>query len=383
MSAIVILTMGNDVMRRCGLAVLLALPAAAGCESWWTAGGDLIDYELTLTLREDGSVRVEERAEVRFAEGETRRFALRIPGDRVDGVSGLAATVDGVPVQGPGASPRAEPGGGLVWSDAGSASAVRSFTLAYEARGVLAVRGARGVFTWPAVPAGPGSVARARVRLSWPQGTVPMQGPAVGAAGWDVALEDRTAVMTAREVPRAPGHVAYVDLVLADESVAEPAWQVTDQRARELMPAFVSAGLFLVVVGGGVLVMIRIQYPAPRRGSGRVSASIDDAIVREITTLSAWRAPASTIDRLTAAGLVDPERVVVARGLVWSGVAVLAAAVIVAAAIPVTIGGLGVAPYAVPAGLLVAALLLVIRGVTFPVRTAAGVDVGMLHSRRL
>jgi hypothetical protein len=213
-----------------------------------------------------------------------------------------------------------------------------------------------------------------------------MQGPAVAAPGWDADVRDGAAVMTARNVARAEPPAAYVDLVLDDLSVAEPIWQVNDLRARQLMPAFVSAGLFMVVVGAGVLVMVGIQYPAPRAPrSGEVAPPVPVAeeTAREIAGLSAWRAPAATLERLASSGLVDRERLAVARGLRLSGVVVFVAALVVAAAVRVLIGSLGAGPYAVPAGLLVSALLLFVRGVTFPVLTEAGARVGMLHSRRL
>jgi hypothetical protein len=375
-------------MRLLSIAAAIALLAAASsaCASRGLADGELVDYDVTLDLRADGSTHVEERAHVRFDTDGLSAFALSIPRERVDAIEGLVATVDGAPAGDSGGELRGAPGGGLRWTGASRAAEVRVFTMAYDARGALAVRGARGVFIWPAVPGGSGSIARARVRLSWPQGSVPMQGPAVAAPGWDVVVRDGAAVMTARNVARAEPAAAYVDLVLDDLSVAEPIWQVNDLRARQLMPAFVSAGLFMVVVGAGVLVMVGIQYPAPRAPrSGEVAPSepVAEETTREIASLSAWRAPEATLERLASSGLVDRERLAVARGLRLSGVVVFVAALVVAAAVRVLIGSLGAGPYAVPAGLLVSACLLFVRGVTFPVLTEAGARVGMLHSRRL
>jgi hypothetical protein len=377
-------------MRLLSIAAAIALLAAASsaCASRGLADGELVDYDVTLDLRADGSTHVEERAHVRFDTDGLSAFALSIPRERVDAIEGLVATVDGAPAGDSGGELRGAPGGGLRWTGASRAAEVRVFTMAYDARGALAVRGARGVFIWPAVPGGSGSIARARVRLSWPQGSVPMQGPAVAAPGWDVVVRDGAAVMTARNVARAEPPAAYVDLVLDDLSVAEPIWQVNDLRARQLMPAFVSAGLFMVVVGAGVLVMVGIQYPVPRTArSGEVAppapVAAAEETAREIASLSAWRAPEAMLERLASSGLVDRERLAVARGLRLSGVVVFVAALVVAAAVRVLIGSLGAGPYAVPAGLLVSACLLFVRGVTFPVLTEAGARVGMLHSRRL
>lgn len=369
-------------MRARWAAVLVAVAAAAGCHEPAPQGGEIVEYELHLTVESRGSVRVAERARVQFDGTSLPAFSLPIPDERIDGVTNLVAAIDGRPVGRAEGQLREQPGGGLIWAGPAKAATVHEFTLEYEALGALAVRGARGVFIWPAVPPGAGVAGAATVTLEWPARSVPMQGPAVGAEGWAVAVDGGVAMMTGRAVDRRVPPVVYVDLVLDDLTGAEPAWQVRELRARQLAPAFISAGLFFVVVAAGVLVMLRIRHPAARLG-GAVGPLVPDELAGDVARLSTWRAKAEVLDRLVQAGLVDRERVAVARGLRQSGWIVLVVAALSALVMALAGLSLGPAAFAMPGGLAVAALLFVVRGMTFPLLTEAGAEVGMLHSRRL
>ncbi|HSF99541.1 MAG TPA: DUF2207 domain-containing protein [Vicinamibacterales bacterium] len=365
-----------------GMAALV--PLAVGCDGRDGITGTLADYEVHLRLRADGSVRVEERAEVRFAEGEPQRFALEIPVTRIDDVAGdLAVSVDESAGEPFAVWSSATPGGGVAWTGRGTAASTRVFTLAYEARGVLAVSGARGVFIWPAVPAGPDVVERARVRLEWPEGSVPMQGPAVASDGWSASADATSVTFTAGNVPREAPPSVYVDLVLGDVTVAEPRWQADQLRARQLTPAFLAAGMFMVVVAAGILLMVRIQHPAFRPTGDAAAAGVADELVRMCAAFSAWGSPRSAAEALVSAGLVDPDRLAVGRGLRLSGFVIVVVGLIAALVARFVFDSLGTALFAVPAGLVVGGVMLLARGMRFPVWTPTGAEVGMLHSRRL
>jgi hypothetical protein len=361
---------------------LLGLLLAAGCGSR-PSTGELRAYDLSLSLRADGSLRVEERARVTFPERTVQRFVLPVPDARVDAIDGLVVTVDGTEAGEPGVELRQEPGGGLSWTGPSGSELTHEFTLAYDAQGVMAVRGARGVFIWPGLPGGTGVVDEVSVRLEWPEGSVPMQGPAVGGDGWQVSAAGTRAVMTATRVDRASTPLVYIDLVLSDVSVREPAWQVAELQARQLAPAFVSAGVFFVVVAAGILVMVRIRHPPVVVQPGGAVSDVPEEIGAALSHVSAWRTSQASLEPLVSAGLLDPERLAVGRGLRLSGLAVCLAAAGVAAVIPLTIGDLGPTPFAVPAGLAASGVMLLLRGVAFPVLTEAGAEVAMLHSRRL
>jgi hypothetical protein len=190
--------------------------------------------------------------------------------------------------------------------------------------------------------------------------------------------------MTGRDVGRAEPPLAYVELVLEDLTAAEPAWQANEQIGRQLTPAFLAAGLFLVVVAAGVPIMIRLQYPAPAIGGGGESAPVPAALLPALAgPASLWRQPRAVVDELVRAGLADPERLAVGRGLRAAGLATGLLGLAAAALVPPALGHLGPSPMAVPAGLLVGALVLALYGVRFPALSGAGARAAMLHSPRL
>jgi hypothetical protein len=365
--------------------IAVLVPLAVGCQGRDGITGTIADYEVRLRLQADGSVQVEERAEVRFAEGEPQRFALEIPSTRIDAVAGdLTVSVDESSGEPFSVSSSASPGGGVAWTGRGTSASTRVFTLAYEARGVLAVSGARAVFIWPAVPSGPDVVERARVRLEWPEGTVPMQGPAVASDAWSASADAAAVTFAAENVPREAPPPVYVDLVLGDDFVSEPLWQAAELRARQLAPAFLAAGMFMVVVAAGILLMVRIQHPALRpRGDATATEGVAEELVQRCSAFSAWGSPRSDAEALVAAGLVDPDRLAVGRGLRLSGAVIMVLGLIAAVVARLVFDSIGTALLAVPAGLVVAGLMLLVRGVRFPVWTPTGAEVGMLHSRRL
>jgi hypothetical protein len=90
------------------------------------------------------------------------------------------------------------------------------------------------------------------------------------------------------------------------------------------MPAFVSAGLFLIVTGAGIAGMVRLRHPS----------------------------------RLPAAA--DPERPAVARGLWTSGLVTVAAALAGVPLVGVTLSTFGIWPYSLPAGTFIAGVMFLV-----------------------
>ena len=108
-----------------------------------------------------------------------------------------------------------------------------------------------------------------------------------------------------------------------------------------------------------------------------------EELVHRCSAFSAWGSPRSDAEALVAAGLVDPDRLAVGRGLRLSGAVIVVLGLIAAVVARLVFDSIGTALLAVPAGLVVAGLMLLVRGVRFPVWTPTGAEVGMLHSRRL
>jgi hypothetical protein len=60
--------------------------------------------------------------------------------------------------------------------------------------------------------------------------------------------------------------VLVVPFLVDPRAIEEPIWQRDALRARDLLPSFISAAVFVLVVAAGVLVMVGVQYP--RRSGG-------------------------------------------------------------------------------------------------------------------
>ena len=78
-------------------------------------------------------------------------------------------------------------------------------------------------------------------------------------AGWAVTREPRGLRATRTGIAAAESVTAGAEFTIDTLKLGEPAWQYHAKRAGEFMPAFVSAGLFLLVVAAGILMMIRVR----------------------------------------------------------------------------------------------------------------------------
>jgi hypothetical protein len=109
--------------------------------------------------------------------------------------------------------------------------------------------------------------------MTIPPGAILLDDPWVEEADWQVkrlpmGLEAHGAIRNGETAT--PGATFTIDTMTA----GEPSWQYYQGRSRDLIPAFISGGLFLLVIGAGVVAMVRMKYPelrvsAGRRGSAR------------------------------------------------------------------------------------------------------------------
>jgi hypothetical protein len=153
-----------------------------------------------------------------------------------------------------------------------------------------------------------------------------MADPWVDEAGWQVERLPAGARATRAAVPPEDSVTIGGEFSIDDLRLAEPAWQFHGARAREFMPAFVSAGLFLVVVGAGVVGMVRLRHPV--------------------------RLPADA----------DPERPAVARGLRVSGWVTIAIALAGVPLVAATLPTFGLWPQSLPAGTFIAGVMFLLMG---------------------
>jgi hypothetical protein len=176
---------------------------------------------------------------------------------------------------------------------------------------------------------------------------------------------------------RAPGGTELplirVELVLDDLTVREPRWQFNQERGAELTPAFMAAGLFLVVVGAGIVWMVRLQYaPLPPDTDGPLPR-IDPAAAALLASRPSMRGVSrEQCAGLVAAGLVDSDRLLAAGGLRIAAGVVLLVAVGLGVVLPPVIARFGPWPAALPAGLVIVAVEFWMAGVLLRTLTAAG-----------
>jgi hypothetical protein len=242
-------------------------------------GGDAsVDrLEVLLALLPDGSLEVQESWIVQFGSPPSTSFVRELPSSHNDGLSSIQTSLDGRLLnEGSrgeyahvrlGRAPRAE------WTIASISDGVRRFQLRYRAAGTLAVSGGRLRFSWPVLARGHGwQVRQARVVLTAPAGASMFPGSGIDEPGWIVTPRPDGILAEKSDLTPRESVTARMELDRDPLSVAEPAWQFGEARAREFMPAFVTAAGFILIVGFGVLVMVRAMLPANAPDRGRAAA---------------------------------------------------------------------------------------------------------------
>jgi hypothetical protein len=151
---------------------------------------------------------------------------------------------------------------------------------------------------------------------------------------WAVTSTTLGATLTRAGITADQEAVLAAELDVRALTLPVPAWQQNADRAREMAPAFLSGAACILVVGLGAIVMVRVQYMKGRGMSALMPAR--DA----------------------------------GRGLVSTGIAVLALGAIAAAGLPFVLDRYGPAVATIPASLLLVGILLI----------GAGLHVRRLHA---
>jgi hypothetical protein len=136
----------------------------------------------------------------------------------------------------------------------------------YRAVGVLRVLGRRGQFEWPAIPAARRAALDAvRVTLLIPAGVVRLGEWGLAEAGWEVTTLPSGITATRAAVPPGVGGTVLAEVAVDPLQVVEPRWQHDAELARQLTPAFIAGGLFILTIGAGVIWLIRFEAASRRR----------------------------------------------------------------------------------------------------------------------
>jgi hypothetical protein len=376
---------------------LVAAASAAACATPRSAAV-LVERQLvSLDLLVDGSVEVREELLVRFVGAPVSTFERRIPGDRLDGFIDVRGTGD----------PAIDRDGGLRarWTFPPTADSTRTFVLEYRAVGATSLYGANALLYWPVVPLRPAyPVASSEVRLTVPRAAVFMTPPAIDATAAWVLLPGDAAFAASRDGLPPDEHAALIARLAADTlALAKPDWQYDAELAQQLTPAFASAGIVIVVVGVGVLWMLRLQYR--RQAAVGALASAAPLPDEQFLVDERWRAKGEgrrtlaellaslgsargrtrrvLLEDLQTAGLVDSERRSVADGLTGAGWVVIGLGALCAAAAAVVLGRYGPWTQAIPAGIVVVGVMFVAAGARFGILTPRGEQLARQYTSRL
>jgi hypothetical protein len=259
-----------------GLVVVAGVVLPAGAQAQPNARqlhGERV--ETTLTLRPDGSLDVVETITFRFTDRKFHEVERRVPTRRVDDIVEVEALMDG----------RVLPAGKddgqaeirhrrrelqVFWRFPETTDTTHQFTLKFRAMGAVHVHNGRANLAWHILP------TRHRYRISdaqvtWrvPPGVNSLGGPAMEAEGW-AWLQESDGSWVARKANLEPNETAILTDVLdaSELSAIPPLWQVNEDRARQLAPAFLVGALVILVMGIGMVVMMFLRYHRPKVDAG-------------------------------------------------------------------------------------------------------------------
>jgi hypothetical protein len=267
-------------MSRRAAAVCAAWLILAGCRA---ASGTLPVDRFDARLRVDpaGSVHVQETFGLSVpASG--GRFSRKIGAARTDGVAFVSSSVDGRTLApGGDGAVRLEVTGGdgleAVWTFGADVAGERELSFSYRADGAVAVQGRRGTLRQTVLaPARLFTVGRARIGVSVAPGLHVFEGTGIAEAGWTVSRTADGILAERADVAVDEAATVVVEMAIDPARVAEPVWQRDAEWGGQLVPAFISGGLFILTIGAGVLWIIRFQYSA--RGGRRLDDTARAAV---------------------------------------------------------------------------------------------------------
>lgn len=323
--------------------LLMALLASVACGAPPIATGTVETLSTRIEVGTDGNLDVHDAFII--APDDSRRIAFHrvVHSLYADRITFVGASVDDRPIE-PGADGLAvEHRAGRVnvrWQPDARLSHPVRLTLSYRVTAAVAVREPRGRIEWPVLTSDRGfAIGAANIALELPDGVRTYDGTGMAEAGWSVALTPRG--VTARRETVADDESATLLAVFdVDRAfVAQPQWEWDQDRQQQFLPALVAASLFILIIGAGVLVQMRVQYPP---------------------------APAGASDDTRRA--VRANRQMLARGLWMAGWIGVAFAAMCAAIAHAWLSGLGLAVQAIPGSMAIVSVAFLLASVWYSAR---------------
>ncbi len=314
------------------LAALALAGLAASCAKP-IGDGDIDSFVVHAVLEPDGNLVVTESIDLGSGPEALTRV---IDSEFADGAEFIEFAVDDRPIEPGGAlavDATADHGLAVRWTPATSADAGTSVRLRYMLERVAAVGEPRGRLEWNALlPGHRHNVADARLRLDLPEGSRFHDGTGIGQAGWTVTVDGGQLEATRSGIGAGEAATLLAVFDVDRRYVQQSDWERDLDLRGQFYYALVAAGLFIVVIGFGILIVLRLQYPPPAR------------------------VPADEREKLVG------DRQMVARGLKTSAIASLLLALALAGAAALWLASLGPAVYAIPGSIAFVAALLLVSG---------------------
>jgi hypothetical protein len=255
------------------VALGLAMLAGAACARRPPHVGTLDRLDVALEVRPDGSVDV--REDLTAGTGIPAGAALdrSIEPVEADSVALVSTSLDGAFSEGrPDGVTVDAPGARMAvhWQVPADRTRAHTLTIRYKAFNALRVldESSRASLRWLALSPDRGyDIAASRLTLVLPSGVRIYEGTGIGEAGWTVERTTTGITATRASVPDADAAFVFAEFDLLRATMAESAWQVREHRQENLLPAYVSAALFMFVIGAGALFILRKQYPRRQPGA--------------------------------------------------------------------------------------------------------------------
>jgi len=224
-----------------------------------------------VVVHTDGNLDVTETMVVESDASGGVAFDRVVRSARADAVTFESFSIDGVPVAADRAGLSVQPAGGagihVSWRPERRRGPA-TITLAYRVDRAVGVNQPRGRLEWPLLLAGePHDVGAAHVVLILPDDVVTYDGTGMAEAGWSVVIRPDGVEARIPDVPAGAGATLLAVFDVDRTAVRQGRWEWNLDRQRQFFPALVAGGLFILVIGGGVLGQLRLQYPPVRPGT--------------------------------------------------------------------------------------------------------------------
>ena len=250
-------------------AILLGVGSAAAQEKSYSADR----FDVHLQVQNDGSMLVTETVDFNFV-GEPFTFVFReLPTDLTDGITILAASVDGrlYPRGSSAGQVEVEQGRDIrvTWHLEPTANVTRTFVLEYQILGVVQQSGGVDLLRYQPLPESfEYTIDNSSITLSYPNTAVLQAAPTITIGNAQVSRSDNVVTFTQQNI--APDETLVFEMAFNEGSLiaTPPEWQARQAKQNALAPWWIGGSLFILLTGGLAAVWIwRSHQPALKAGT--------------------------------------------------------------------------------------------------------------------